>query len=51
MTPSRTPLNVDRLDRDARLEVAVLVEDVVGREQRLVVARDDAPAVAEERRR
>ena len=42
-------MNVIGSTVDARLEVPVLVEDVVGRQQRLVVATDDAPAMTEHR--
>src|SRR5690606_8384009 len=42
-------LEDDRLDGGGRLEVAVLVEDVVGRQQRLRAARHDPPATAERR--
>ena len=50
VTPRRTPLNDDRRRFGARLEVAVLVEDVVGRQQRLPVPRDHAAVVTEDGR-
>ena len=49
LMPSRVPRDVEHLRAVKRLEVAILVEDVVGRQQRLAEALLDAAAAQQHR--